>query len=36
MKSINEELQSAKDSVKYWEDKKYSFESTLSLKDETF
>ena len=34
MKSINEELQSAKDSVKYWEDKKYSFESTLSLKND--
>lgn len=32
MKTINEELQSAKDSVKYWENRKYSFESTLHLK----
>ena len=33
MKTINEELQSAKDSVKFWENRKYSFESTLNLKD---
>ena len=32
-KEINKELQSAKDSVKYWEDRKYSFENTLNLKD---
>jgi len=31
MKEINKELQSAKDSVKFWEDRKYSFESTLTL-----
>ena len=32
MKTINEELKSAKESVKFWEDKKHSFESVLNLK----